>query len=169
MLTDNTDITFTYNSRTNRFTDIYGFTGLLTSLMLQALFFTNITKTYSLKRITLIQTFCMSTNIRQNKYTSRVVTWLQPFTDLETCPQTLVYEVKSSLFKEKEIVARTDCLETSLYNVLRLLHEKFIRLFRKVNVDAIDLVSLKIPSSTRCRESLQKREQTRDPFMRVHP
>ena len=111
----------------------------------------------------------MYTNIRQNKYTSRVVTWLQPFTDLETCPQTLVYEVKSSSFKEKEIVARTDCLETSLYNVLRLLHEKFIRLFRTVNVDAIDLVSLKIPSSTRCRESLQKREQTRDPFMRVHP
>ena len=90
------------------------------------IFFTDITKTYSLKRITLIQTFCMSTNIRQNKYTSRVVTWLQPFTDLETCPQTLVYEVKSSSFKEKEIVARTDCLETSLYNVLRLLHEKFI-------------------------------------------
>ena len=38
MLTDNTDITFTYNSRTNRFTNIYGFTGLLTSLTLQAFF-----------------------------------------------------------------------------------------------------------------------------------
>ena len=38
MLTDNTDITFIYNSRTNRFTNIYGFTGLLTSLTLQAFF-----------------------------------------------------------------------------------------------------------------------------------
>ena len=47
-------------------------------------------------------------------------------TDLETGRKTLVNGGKLSSLKEKEIVARTDCLETSLYNVLRLLNEKFI-------------------------------------------
>ena len=52
-------------------------------------------------------------------------TWLLRFLDLETGQKTLVNGGKSSSLKEKEIVAVTDCLETSLYNVLRLLNEIF--------------------------------------------
>ena len=54
------------------------------------------------------------------------MTWLLQFTDLETDQQILVNGGKSSSLKEKEIVTGTDCLETSLYNVLRLLEDKFI-------------------------------------------
>ena len=53
------------------------------------------------------------------------VTWLLQFPDLETGQQTFVNGGKSSFLKEKEIIAGTDCLETSLY-VLRFLNEKFI-------------------------------------------
>ena len=50
------------------------------------------------------------------------VTWLLlQFPDLEAGQQTFVNGGKSSFLKEKEIVAGTDCLETSLYIVLRFL------------------------------------------------
>ena len=54
------------------------------------------------------------------------MTWLRKFTDLETVRQILINGEKPSSLKEKEIVALTDCLETSLHNVLRLLDDKFI-------------------------------------------
>ena len=48
---------------------------------------------------------------------------LLEFPDLETGRPTLVNGGESSSLKEKEMVAGTDCLETLLYNVLRILNE----------------------------------------------
>ena len=92
------------------------------------------------------------------------MTWLRKFTDLETVRQILINGEKPSSLKEKEIVALTDCLETSLHNVLRLLDDKFIWLFRAFNVDT----SLTFPWSTRYRESLPKWGQSRNPFLKVY-
>ena len=76
---------------------------------------------------------------------------------------------KSSSLKEKEIVTGTNCLETSLYNVL-IIGEEFIeRLFHAVNIDSTDLANLIFPCLTRCRESLYKRDQSRDPFVCLNP
>ena len=61
----------------------------------------------------------MSTNIRRNSDSSSS-------DNLETGRKTLVNGGKSSSLKEKEIVAGTGWLETSLHNVLRLLNEIFI-------------------------------------------
>ena len=68
--------------------------------------------------------FYMSTNIRQNKDTSssNMVTTVYIFRDRSP---DIVNGGKSPSLNEKEIVAGTDCLET-LYNVLRLLNEKYI-------------------------------------------
>ena len=53
-------------------------------------------------------------------------TWLLQFLDLVGGQKTLVKGGKSSSLKEKEIVAGTGSLETSLHNVLRLLNVIFI-------------------------------------------
>ena len=54
------------------------------------------------------------------------VTWLLQFPGFEIGLQTLVNGGKSSYLKEKEIVAGTDCLETSLYYVSPFLNKKII-------------------------------------------
>ena len=133
-----------------------------------SILFTDITRTYSLDRLTSIETFYMPTNIRQNNDTSSsdMVTTVSRFRDR---PKNIGQWRKSSSLKEKEIAAGTDCLETSLYNVLRFLNEKIFWLFCAVNVDTIHFASLTFPYSTRCREFLQKRKQSRDPFGRVDP
>ena len=46
---------------------------------------------------------------------------------------------------------------------------EFIWLFRAVNVHTLNFVSLIFRCSTRCMESLKKREQSTDAFERVHP
>ena len=68
----------------------------------------------------------MSTNTRQNNHTSSsdMLTTVSRFRD--TWTNIKVNGGKSSSLKEKEIVAGTDCLETSLYNMLQFLNEKFI-------------------------------------------
>ena len=89
----------------------------------------------------------MSSNIRRNRDTSsnNMVTTVTRFRDSGG---------KSSSLKEKEMVRGRDCLESSLYNMLRFLHEKFICLFCAANVDTIDFASLPFPCSTKCREFL---------------
>ena len=42
-------------------------------------------------------------------------------------------------------------------------------MFHAVATDTINLASLTLPCLTRCRESLYKKEKTRDWFVRVHP
>ena len=68
------------------------------------------------------------TNHRQNKDTSRsdMLTKVYRFRDSST---NISQWRKSSSLKEKEIVPLTDCLETSLHNVLRLLGEKLFDCF----------------------------------------
>ena len=148
---------------------VNGSTGLLTLLTLQAFCLlalleqTVLTDLHWYKRFTVPLILDETTILL-------AMTWLLQFPNVETGLPTLVSGGKSSSLKEKEIAVGKDCfLEKLLYNVLRILNKKLIWLFCAVKVDTIDFASLTFPYSTRCRESLYKREQSRDPFGRVYP
>ena len=135
-----------------RFRTVNGLTNLLTQLTLLAFCLLTLLEHTALKGFYWYKSFTGPLTLDKNRLLA--VSWLLQFPDLETCWQTLANGEKSTSLKEKEILAALTYLETSLYNVLRYLNQKFIWLFCAVNVDTIDFASSTFPCSTRFKESL---------------